>query len=90
MGGKAKRILQKQKLIKDSTLTIQRKREEREIKLRLRKEKARQRNYESNEELLFAKELLEKGYIISVVDGDGEVMYMNVFFHVIGGNFLWV
>lgn len=71
MGGKGKKLAQKQHL-KSTITSAQRKREERETKLRLRKEQARQRNYESNEEREFAEELLEKGFKIAVVDGDGE------------------
>jgi hypothetical protein len=76
MGGKGKKLQQKQ-LKSTTTTSAQRKREERDTKLRLRKEQARQRNYESNEERQFAGELLEKGYVISVVDGDGKCVTNN-------------
>ena len=69
MGGKGKKLQHKQ--LKSTITSAQRKRDERETKSRLRKEQARQRNYESSEERQFAGELAEKGYIISVVDGDG-------------------
>lgn len=72
MGGKGKKLAQKHLKQKSTITSAQRKREERETKLRLRKEQARQRNYETNEEREFAAELLEKGYVISVVDGDGK------------------
>lgn len=70
MGKKSKQVPQKQ--LKSTISSAQHKRDERETKARLRKDQARQRNYESSEEREFSKELLEKGYVVSVVDGDGK------------------
>lgn len=73
MGGKGKKLAVAKKLSQKcvkTSKTTRDKREERETKLRLRKEQAR--NYECKEEKEFAAELLDKGLVISIVEGDGE------------------